>query len=620
MDGLKRNLIKVFDYLEAPFFVVSYPEMRFKASNRACNELFFSLLLDREIRDSELIDQTFDQVFSPAEEAPAIRGVLERAGRENRVARLDDLRVQYGAGGVRLFNIICFPFTDDFGQEATGYLAGSVSDVTYRLKIAEQEKFIPRVKDALKQKESLLSILNTLPLGVVFYSREGVVSHVNDSLFWLTGYERQELLGIDRAGMEKALFRERPPSEYGAGESSEKVTCLLTKFNEIKPVELYHIPLVRMGRVDGEFTVIREKTGERELQTYRRILRTVLDSVLSAVIITGPDNVVSACSGGGLELFELREEEVIGRPTDEIFGLLQVQSRELSYQTVNGRQYVQKIQSVITTRSRKTKTLLFSYTPILGGEGELIGMVIIGSDMTSFIEKQEKLIENERLAVIGQLTTSIAHEIKNPLTVISGFAEVTKSKILKIGGNESLKEAMLYYQQEIIDNSRNMNRLIVDLLQLARPKKAERVRANISGTLDKICNTIAPYALQKNVTLIKNLLAADLEMTVDPVQIGQVLLNLCNNAIQAMEEGGTLGIDTDRDDGHLIIKVTDTGCGIKTEDLAKLGTPFFTTKAEGTGLGLSVSYSIIRDYGGRIEVESEVGKGSTFKVHLPLDK
>lgn len=624
MDGLKRLMGSLFNFLEMPFFVVTYPDLRFFFSNRANDVMFFSVLLGREITDEELAGKFFDEVFLSSESNPAIRALLVRAAREKRAVILEELPVNDGQGGKRIFSLVCFPLTDGIGETAPGYIAGSVKDISHRYKTAEQETIIPKVKEALEYKGSLVSILNILPFGVIFYSKDQVVRYVNDSIFWLTGYEKEELTGLYRDQTEKILFRHNFNGVIGSeGITSSNPgidTFIMTKFNQHRQVEVFHIPVLKMGIVDGTVTVIREKAAELELARFKEALRGVMDNITSVVVITDRDRNILACSKAGLEMCELEEEEVIGRPMEHVLNLLKVDAKELNCQAANGKKHFEKAQVSITTRSQKSRTLLFNNTPILSGSGEFRGLVSVGSDVTSFIEKQEKFIENERLAVIGQLTSSIAHEIKNPLTVISGFAEVTKSKILKIDGDDSLKESLLYYQQEIIDNSRNMNRLIVDLLQLARPKNAEKVMTNLSGTLDKICNTVAPYALQKNVTLIKNLMAADLEMAVDPVQIGQVLLNLCNNAIQAMESGGTLGISTELGGGYLIIQVSDTGCGIREEDLGKLGTPFFTTKAEGTGLGLSVTYSIVRDYGGKIEVESRVGKGSTFKVYLPAEK
>ncbi|MFZ5634894.1 MAG: ATP-binding protein [Bacillota bacterium] len=599
--------------------MVSYPDLCYIASNSASNREFVSLLLDREVSEDELIGKTIDEVFSNSNLTSKLREVLYKAGSEKRTVRLGNLLLTDQQGGINTFNIVCFPLT--IGNGSVRYIVGSAVDVSHRSKITEQEKLISRATEALKNKEFLLLILNILPFGVLFYNKNKALRFVNDSFFWITGYEREELLGLQRDEAERMLFRFIDSKERDNGNSGpENDVHVITKYNEIRPVELYHIPLVKAGLVDGVVTVIREKTPEQGFVQANVTLQTVLDSILSAVVITDKDSYVVACSREFLELCELEESQVIGQPVKRIQNLLNFQSGDISYQGSKYKEGPYKFQATITTKSEKKKTLSINNRPLLNRRGEFTGLVSVATDMTTFIEKQENLIENERLAVIGQLTSGIAHEIKNPLTVISGFAEVTKSKILKISGNDSLKESMLYYQQEIVDNCRQMNRLIIDLLQLARPRKTEKVKINLASTLDKICNSLSPYALQKNVTLIKNLTAADIDMEIDPVQIGQVLLNLCNNAIQAMANGGILNISTELCNGFLIIEVSDTGSGIKPEDLGKLGTPFFTTKAEGTGLGLSVTYSIVRDYGGKIEVESEVGRGSVFKVFLPLNK
>lgn len=622
MDELGRFIKNAVDALETPFFVMSFPDLRCVLCNKPTGA-FFSMLLDREISYVDVSGKTFDEIFTGSDKASVLREALERAGNKRIMVRLDNCEVTRPRDGSAFFNIICLPLAGE--DDAVKYVTGSANDVTSKSTIAAQDLLIRKTREALAQKDSILSVLNILPFGVVFYSVDGSVRFVNDSFFLLTGYERNELEGLKRNELEKMVFRpdielDGSPDDPGGMGRAENGLCLATKYEETVPVVIYHIPRVRLGMIDGMVTVVKEKTVELELDRMETTIKVILDNVLSALVITDRHRNILGCSKVCLEIIEMEENEVKGRPLKEVKDLLKSKSRVVSYQTVNGKKYVSKIQIGFTTRSNKSKAFLVNEIPLFSRGGEISGFVSVGSDITSFVEKQEKLIENERLAVIGQLTTGIAHEIKNPLTVISGFAEVTKSKILKLNGNESLKESMLYYQQEIIDNSLNMNRLIVDLLQLARPRRAEQVNINLSGTLEKICNTISPYALQRNVTLIKNLASADLVMTVDPVQIGQVLFNLCNNAIQSMTDGGTLGITTEISGGYLIIQVSDTGCGIKPEDLGKLGTPFFTTKAEGTGLGLCVTYSIIKDYGGKIEVESEVGAGSTFKVYLPVDK
>lgn len=358
------------------------------------------------------------------------------------------------------------------------------------------------------------------------------------------------------------------------------------------------------------------QNAEHELDRARITLRAVLDSTLSLVFITDSSFKVIACSRAALEVREMSEEQVIGQPFEGILSFLKSEGREFS-RDAGEIQFFDKVNAVITTRSGQTRSLLLGCNPLLDSGGDTIGLIMVGTDITSLVEKHERIIENERLALIGQLTWGIAHEIKNPLTVISGFAEVTKARAEKMVGSDGTWEAICIYQQEIIDNCRSMNRLIIDLLQLARPRRTERMKVNLAEVLQKICNTVGPYALQNNVTLTRSLEAADREVLIDPVQFGQVMLNLCNNAIQAMPNGGVLRIEARLDGDCLVVGVSDTGTGISPGDINKLGTPFFTTKPEGTGLGLSVSYSIIRDHGGRIEVESQVGKGTTFNIFLP---
>jgi len=475
MDGLHYDIVKALNVIDTPFFIISYPDLRFIVSNHANNKEIISPLACREIDEAEILGKRCDEIFQKPEDL-IFNDVLRQVGIEERVFKIDNVKITDSRGRTRYYNIVYSP--------------------------------VP--------------------------GQNGLTSHI-------AGTARESGFAFTQNG--------------------------------------------------------------------------ILESTSSPVIITDNELNIVACSKAALEIWEVSEDEVIGEKLGKLACLLKAKSGETPFININGIEFFNKINASITTRSGKVKNFIFVYTPVFSTM--LSGAVLTGFDITSLIEKQDRIIENERLALIGQLTSGIAHEIKNPLTVISGFAEVTRSRIEKITGNEKLKEAIIYYQKEIVDNCRSMNRLIIDLLQLARPVKTERILVNLANSLEKFSNTIAPYALLKNVTLMKDLLAADLDILIDPVQIGQVLLNLCNNSIQAMPGGGILTISTLLEGEFLVIKVSDTGSGIKPEDLNKLGTPFFTTKAEGTGLGLSVSYSIVREHGGKIEVNM-VERKTTFSVYLPL--
>lgn len=619
MDNVIGLFLKLVNNLETPVFLVSYPDLCLIAFNDASDRQLISPLLGREINEDKLIGKTTDEIFLDPGFASELRDLIYRAGSEKNTVRQNNIQLTDYHGGISIFDMLCFPLENDNGS--VRYVVGSAVDVTHRSKIAQQEKLISTFRKDLKSRELLQSILNILPFGVLFYNKNKTLKYLNETFYWLSGYQREELLGLSREEAEKIFL----DAGGGGCRSDENIISddnlhLITKYNDTKLVELYNIPLVKAGFTDGVVTVVSEKNSGSGPLFSGATIQAVLESISSSVLITDRDFYVVACNREFLELSELEEHQVTEQTIQKILGMLNFQSGDIAYQDIKYKKVPYKFQATITTKSEKKKVLSINNKPLLNMRGRFDGIVSVITDITSFIEKQENLIENERLAVIGQLTSGIAHEIKNPLTVISGFAEVTKSKILKLSGNDSLKESMLYYQQEIIENCRQMNKLIIDLLQLARPKKTEKVRVNLAGTLDKICNSLSPYALQRNVTLLKNLAAAELDMEIDPVQIGQVLLNLCNNAIQAMPDGGVLNISTRRNGHYLIIEVSDTGSGIKPEDLGKLGTPFFTTKAEGTGLGLSVTYSIVRDYGGKIEVESQEGKGSVFRVFLPVSQ
>lgn len=367
------------------------------------------------------------------------------------------------------------------------------------------------------------------------------------------------------------------------------------------------------------------------------ILKVLNSMPLPFIVISYPDfrYIISNAASNRNFIFpllggEIDEREIAGKRLEEICPEPELSAfKDILHRAVKGGM-ITRFYTNFRGPAGRYEAIIAPVVTEEGSAGYIAVLMLEASEDSRFPEfnsgggpflpgRQEQAVENERLALIGQLILGITHEIKNPLTVISGFAEVTKNKLSRMAGNEVLKESIANYQQEIIDNCRSMNRLIVDLLQVARPGKIEKVRVNMAGILERICSIIAPFALQRNVILIKDIIDADVEMLTEPIKIRQVLLNLCNNAVQSMAGGGILRIRAKRCDEHLVISVTDTGCGIRPEDIDKLGTPFYTTKAEGTGLGLTVSYSIIRDLGGRIEVHSLLGKGTTFSVYLLLN-
>jgi signal transduction histidine kinase len=227
-------------------------------------------------------------------------------------------------------------------------------------------------------------------------------------------------------------------------------------------------------------------------------------------------------------------------------------------------------------------------------------------------EGQLRLLQSEKMAAFGQLGAGITHEIKNPLGAIRGFAQLGRHNL---ENKEQVQEAL-----EIIENETDRCLDIVqNFLRFARSDRGRHTRVDLNSLVTEGLKIVAHQLSTSGFRLYRQL-GDDGEVMASAGQIQQVLLNLLLNAEQASNRGGNIWVSTATlPDGWLEIAIRDDGPGIPPELQARVFEPFFTTKAEdkGTGLGLSVSYGIIKDHGGELSVESEVGKGATFRIRLP---
>ncbi len=225
---------------------------------------------------------------------------------------------------------------------------------------------------------------------------------------------------------------------------------------------------------------------------------------------------------------------------------------------------------------------------------------------------QQQLIQSEKLAAIGQLTAGIVHDVKNPLATIKGLAEILQEET-------GLQPDMYKHLSVIRDSAAKANRIVTDLLKFSRQSTLEMGHQDLRTSVESALRLTAYLARRANVQVMADLPDHAVMATYDSQQIEQVLINLIQNAIQAMPNGGSLRVNLSRAGEAAAIAVQDTGIGIPAENLIRIFDPFFTTKPEreGTGLGLSVSYGIVSHHKGRIDVESVVGQGATFTVLLP---
>jgi signal transduction histidine kinase len=241
-----------------------------------------------------------------------------------------------------------------------------------------------------------------------------------------------------------------------------------------------------------------------------------------------------------------------------------------------------------------------------------ISRALIYRDM---ILKDKQIMQAEKMAAIGELAAGIAHEIRNPLGIITGSAEtVRKHK------DQKIREEMTGY---ILEESKRIDGLIGTFLDFARPKEPELVNCDLRGVLEKTLLLLSPQAKTLGVEIRKEIPQGPLQVSIDPDQMRQAFTNLGVNALEAMPQGGVLKVTVLENAGDKVsIRFSDTGNGIPKEVQTKIFDPFFTTKEGGTGLGLSIAHRIISQHAGNLSVEGKgrEGEGSTFTIVLPLVK
>ncbi len=245
--------------------------------------------------------------------------------------------------------------------------------------------------------------------------------------------------------------------------------------------------------------------------------------------------------------------------------------------------------------------------------GVFLGYILLFKDLTEVRSLRREIDKNQRLASLGRLAAGVAHEIRNPLSSIKGFATYFKERYPDAPQDQKTANIM-------IAEVDRLNRVVGQLLEFARPIPVSPKLTSLQGLVDDSVRLIEQKAKEKQLT-VKTLNSVKVDKTViDPDRINQVLLNLYLNAIESMEPGGELGVElsADEENHRIEIRVSDTGCGIPGEHLSRIFDPYFTTKSTGTGLGLAIAHNIMEAMGGKIISSSRPGKGTTFCITIPI--
>ena len=281
-------------------------------------------------------------------------------------------------------------------------------------------------------------------------------------------------------------------------------------------------------------------------------------------------------------------------------------------ETIPGEKGLIEKEIIIKRGDKSESTLEAIVSPLFDKEGTSLGTLLILRDKTELHRLRTEIEQNKRLAAIGRLAAGVAHEIRNPLSSLKGYATFFKEIFDPDSENFTIADTMT----KEVDR---LNRVVGELVELAKPVAVSGSPVDV-GALVSECLQLIAYEPDAEHIEINTAIEPGLpQINADADRLKQVLLNLCLNAIQAMENSGVLNIKiyNEMSGETIIIEVSDTGCGIKQEELHDIFEPYFTTKLSGTGLGLSIVHNIVKAHKGRIEVSSKQGKGTVFKVFLP---
>jgi two-component system sensor histidine kinase HydH len=227
-------------------------------------------------------------------------------------------------------------------------------------------------------------------------------------------------------------------------------------------------------------------------------------------------------------------------------------------------------------------------------------------------ELESQLNQAERLAALGQMCAGVSHEIRNPLGIIRSTAEL-------LGGMPDAQETQKKLSAVIVEESSRLNNIVMEFLDFARPQEPHFQACHLEEIIQKNLLFLAPEFARKKITIQDDLDGRSFKLKADPQLLYRTFLNIFVNAIQAMENGGTIRVKVAEEKDYYVVGIEDSGCGISKKDLTKIFDPFFSTKDKGSGLGLSIVRNIIEGHKGTIRIESNEGSGTTVIIELPTE-
>lgn len=555
-----------------------------------------------------------DRAMVTAIYTASIREGKQRYEIDHRIIRKD-------TGEVCYVQEKCF---NESGEDGTIIRSvGMTQDITER-KLAEEE--LRKAKAVAEENETRFKALHNASFGGIAIHDKGLILDCNQGLTEITGYTQEELIGMDGLLLISEKSRDIVVSHIMAGYEKPYEAIGRRKNGEEFPLRLEAREIPYRGKQvrTVEFRDITvQKQAERTLAAEKERLAVTLRSIGDGVITTDTTGNIVMMNRIAEELTGWLQTEVQGQPLEKVFKVIDETTRKPCENPVksviaSGSIIELANHTLLISRDGTERVIADSGAPIKDANNETIGVVLVFRDMTDKQKLLTVLQRTDKLEAIGVLAGGIAHDFNNLLSGIFGFIELARM-------TDDVKKIATYLDQALIAFERAKN-LTRQLLAFAKGGAPMRKTGYLEPVIrDAVLFALSGSAITCEFNIAENLWAADF----DKGQIEQVIDNIVINAQQAMPTGGKISLTATnlelRDGDHPLLKpgnfirisITDTGTGMTPDILQRVFDPFFTTRQKGNGLGLTTCYAIIHKHAGMIDVESAVGKGSTFHILLP---
>ncbi len=349
------------------------------------------------------------------------------------------------------------------------------------------------------------------------------------------------------------------------------------------------------------------KGSQSRLERIKAFRDTLISSLPVGLIVTDSQGLIILCNQFAERMTSVVEKDAVGLPPEEVLAPELAQALSGTAMTPEG----SRREIILPDHNGGLRTLQLQSMSVVDSEGAPSGSMLLIQDLSQLKSLEEELRRSERMAALGKMAAGVAHELRNPLSSIKGLAILLRSKFQEKSDDQLTADILV---QEV----ERLNRSISELLDYTRPQKLVLGNVHPVEVVRKAMSLVRMDAESMGVIMELHGEEHIPVIQADQDKLNQVFLNLLLNSIQAMEDGGRLDIYVADDGRNITLKVKDTGCGVAKENLSRVFDPYFTTKPDGTGLGLAMSVKIIEEHGGTISFQSDCDSGTTVTVILPV--